>query len=176
MNFASKTCLLHKIWRTLGHLPLCIRTLKGRTKEANKMYTNTRFAIVCRWNLHDIRLHGNAQCANGHCSSHVQNLTFKGQHATAGMQLRLLLASFRIAAGVFARPTTESWKHDKVEIGWLADNTNALVMPKKKRLCASFRPVSHPPRPSFAAHGLTQQTNYRIVVCLFSLIRLMVIT
>gem|GEM_PF-4128439 len=46
---------------------------------------------------------------------------------------------------------------------------------KKKRPCASFGPVPHPLRPPFAAHGLAKQTSYRIAVCLFSTIRLMVI-
>ena len=46
---------------------------------------------------------------------------------------------------------------------------------KKKRPCASFGSVSHSLRPPFAAHGLAKQTSYRIAVCLFSTIRLMVI-
>ena len=46
---------------------------------------------------------------------------------------------------------------------------------KKKRPCASFGSVYHPLHPPFAAHGLAKQTSYRIAVCLFSTIRLMVI-
>ena len=78
----------------------------------------------------------------------------------------------------------ENWKSPTRSFGRSGKAKRTFQGTKKNAPSSAKRRNAHAPplaqcltplRPPFAAHGLAKQTSYRIAVCLFSTIRLMVI-
>ena len=187
MNFANKTSLLRKFWRHIGHLPLDMRApkfaRKGQTKRAP-----TRVSAMCWWSLYapvPPRAHHKGQCAKGGCALHVRSFAFKGQLATAAMQVKphTPTSAWRWARLHGGHPKVGSYKVEirrwAADAGELALQTAHWLHPitcrfriKSNAHTSAFTLFSYPALCGTRPYG----PAVRMASCLFPSIRLMAIT